>query len=163
MKYLIALLLAVTGLTAAEVETAPALTLGLEPYMSISWTGLDGAADIGGGANGVVGITKNLSAVGFVEADDLDATLVERFGGGLRYTAWLGHNVSLDAGGGVGHDLINDNTFIRLPLGANLYAVRTDNAALGFRLQYAFDISGGAKQGTATGRGFAGIIGSVSF
>lgn len=163
MKYIITLLLTLTGLTAAEIETKPTLTLGLEPYALISWTGLDGEADIGGGVNGVVGITKSISAVGFMEADDMDGTLVERFGAGLRYTAWLGKNVSLDAGGGVGHDLTLDNTFIRLPLGVNLYAIKTDSAALGLRVSYAFDISGGTQNGTATGRGFAGIVGSLYF
>jgi hypothetical protein len=159
MKYILSLIL----LAALNVSAAPTLTLGLEPYASISWTGLDGESEIGGGVNGVVGITKNLSVVGFAEADDLDNTLVERFGAGLRYTAWLGSNVSLDAGGSVGHDLFNDVTFIRLPLGANLYAIKTKNANLGLRVSYAFDISGGTKHGVATGRGFAGVVAGLSF
>ena len=142
---------------------AAAPALGLEPYGLISWTGLNGAAELGAGANLTLAITKNLTLVSFAEADDTKGTLVERFGGGLRYTAWLGSKVSLDAGVAGAYDLTKDNFFLRLPLGATFYAVKTKQIDLALRVAYAFDLDGDGKHGTATGRGFAGPVFNYRF
>lgn len=144
---------------------APAVTL--EPYGTISWTGLEGEADLGAGVNLTLGITKNLSIVTFAEGDSTqDPSFfdqIDRAGAGLRYTAWLGSRVSLDAGVAGAWDIQNSDFFLRLPLGANLYAVKTKNLSLGLRAQYAFDISGDGPNGTATGRAFIGPTASFRF
>lgn len=150
---------------ASFVRTASAedLTIGLEPYGTISWAGIDGQRELGAGANLTMGITKNLSVVGFGEGDNTDGLLVERIGAGLRYTAALGSKVSLDAGAAGAYDTSTEKTFLRLPLGANLYALKTKNADVGLRVQYAFDIGGDGKNGSATGRLFAGPVFNLRF
>lgn len=149
-------LLALLACWPAGLRAAPALQLGAEPYGLISWTGLNGEAELGAGLNLTATITKNLSLVSFAEADDVDNLFIERAGLGLRYTAWLGKKASLDAGVAGAYDLEHANFFLRLPLGANLYAWKSKNADLGLRAQYAFDLDGNGKTGTATGRFFAG-------
>lgn len=146
-----------------EASAADGLAIGLEPYAIRSWTGINGAAETGAGANLTLGITRNLSVVGFGESDNTDGDLVDRFGAGLRYTAAIGKNVSLDAGAAGAYDLDGERFFLRLPLGANLYALKTKNADLGLRVQYAFDIGGDGKNGSATGRLFAGPVINLRF
>ncbi len=146
-----------------DERSSPALRLGLEPYGTISWTGLEGAAELGAGANLTLGLTKNLALVGFGESDNTTGGFIDRFGGGLRYTAALGPRVSLDGGVAGGWDMDRDTFFLRLPLGISFYAIKTANADLGLRLQYAFDLDGDGKQGTATGRGFFGPIANFKF
>ncbi len=141
----------------------PALRLGLEPYGLISWTGLNGSAELGAGASLVVGLTKNLAVVGFGEGDNTDGILIERFGGGLRYTAALGPRVSLDAGVAGAYDQTAQTFFLRLPLGASFYALQTKRADLGLRVQYAFDISGDGPNGASTGRLFLGPVLNARF
>jgi hypothetical protein len=143
--------------------SADDLAIGLEPYGTISWAGIDGQSELGAGANITLGITKNLSVVGFGEGDNTDGLLVERFGAGLRYTAALGSKVSLDAGVAGAYDTIMEKVFLRLPLGANLYALKTKNADAGLRVQYAFDIGGDGRNGSATGRLFAGPVINLRF
>lgn len=147
----------------AADNTTPKNAIALEPYGTISWTGINGEAELGAGASLVFGITKNLSVVGFGEADNTENTFLDRFGAGLRYTAPLGSRVSLDAGVGGGYDTERQNFFVRLPVGANLYAYKSKNADLGLRVQYAFDIDGNGKHGSATGRLFAGPVLNVKF
>jgi hypothetical protein len=144
-------------------HAADDLDIGLEPYAIHSWTGLNGAAETGAGANLVLGITKNLSVVGFGESDNTDGAFVDRFGAGLRYTANLGTKFSLDAGAAGAYDLDGERFFLRLPLGANLYALKTKNADVGLRVQYAFDIGGDGKNGSATGRLVAGPVINLRF
>lgn len=143
------------------------LTVGLEPYGTMSWTGLNGESDLGAGLGATVGITKNLSLTAFAEGDSLDnpnfLDQIARAGAGLRYTAWLGTRVSLDAGVQGAYDIQHENVFLRLPLGANLYAIKKPNYDLGIRLQYAFDISGSGPNGTSTGRAFAGPVFNLRF
>ena len=146
-----------------DERASTTLRLGLEPYGTISWAGLNGEAELGAGANVTLGLTKNLSLVGFGEADNTDGTLIERFGGGLRYTASLGARVSLDAGVAGGYDQTGQNFFLRLPLGANFYAIHTRDVDVGVRVAYAFDIDGNGKTGTATGRGFLGPLVNLRF
>lgn len=141
----------------------PSLTIGAEPYGMISWTGVNGQAEQGAGLAIPVAITKNLAIVGFGEADNVTETFVDRFGVGLRYTAQLGSRVSLDGGVGGGYDLEDPHFFLRLPVGATLYAYKGKSAELGFRVQYAFDISGDLHDGRAIGRLFYGLVGNYRF
>lgn len=148
-------------------EKAGTLAVGLEPYGTISWTGLEGSPELGAGLGATVGITKDLSITAFAEGDSLDDPnffdQIDRAGAGLRYTAWLGSKVSLDGGVEGAWDIQNSVFFLRLPLGANLYALKTKNVDLGLRAQYAFDISGHGPNGTATGRAFAGPVLNLRF
>jgi hypothetical protein len=149
----------------AAESTGP--TIGLEPYGTLSWTGLEGEADLGAGLAATLGITKNLSIVAFAEGDTTSDPnffdQIDRAGAGLRYTAPLGKHFSLDAGVAGAWNIENSAFFLRLPLGANLYAVRTKDVTLGLRAQYAFDISGSGANGTAAGRAFVGPVLTYSF
>lgn len=147
----------------APLRAADLLAPGFEPYGIVSWTGINGASDLGAGANVTFALNKNLSLVTFGESDNLNGGLVDRFGGGLRYTATLGKSVSLDAGVGGAYDFEGQNFFLRLPLGANFYALKSANVDAGLRVQYAFDLDGDGKNGTATGRLFAGPVLNVRF
>lgn len=162
MKHIIAILICVIA-PLLPITAADGPDIGLEPYGTISWAGIDGQADLGAGANLRLGITKNLSVVGFGESDDYDGLTVERLGAGLRYTANLGNRVSLDAGVGGAYDIANDRAFLRLPLGANLYAVKGKDIDAGLRVQYAFDITSRGHNGTSTGRLFAGPVLNLRF
>lgn len=146
-----------------RLKAADLLAPGFEPYGSVSWTGINGAAELGAGANLTLGITKNLTLVSFGEADNTTGGFVDRFGAGLRYTAQLGTRVSLDAGAAGAYDMENEHFFLRLPLGANLYAYKSKSADVGLRVQYAFDISGDGPNGSATGRLFAGPVVNFRF
>lgn len=147
----------------APKSKAAEFSPGLEPYGILSWTGLNGEAELGAGANLTFGLTKNLALVGFGEADNTEQTFVDRFGLGLRYTAQLGTRVSLDAGVAGAYDLERETFFLRLPLGANFYAYKSKTADVGLRVQYAFDISGDGPNGAATGRLFAGPVVNLRF
>ena len=149
------------GVISGKEDSANSPTaISLEPYMLINWTGINGKSDIGSGFNAVFGLSPNLSIVGFAEANDSKDVLVERFGAGLRYTAYLNQRLSLDGGVAGAYDLERDHVFLRLPLGGNFYIVKKNNFDLGARLQYAFDISGSGKrgQGTADGSAFLGLV-----
>ena len=143
------------------------LSVCLEPYGTISWTGLDGEADLGAGVNAVIGITKGLSVVAFAEGDSLDdpnfIDQIDRAGAGLRYTIELNKRLTLDAGVAGAWDIQNSAFFIRLPLGATAYAIKEKNYDVGLRLQYAFDISGNGPNGTSAGRAFAGPVFNLRF
>lgn len=143
------------------------IAIGLEPYGTIGWTGIDGESELGAGVGSTFGITKNLSLTAFAEGDSLDNPRffdqIARAGAGLRYTAWLGTKVSLDGGIQGAYDIHSDSVFIRLPLGANAYAIKEKNYDLGLRLQYAFDISGDGPNGASTGRAFAGPVFNLRF
>lgn len=162
MKYIISLLLTVVGIqivAGAETKTKTMTTTEtkvtidqekkpvgieskLEPYGTVSWTGLDGKAEIGAGVAGVINIYQTgLSLVAFGEGDHEKGLLVERLGGGLRYNAYLGKYLSLDAGVSGGYDLEDPHFFLRLPLGANITFYRSKNVDASIRAQYAFDIS----------------------
>jgi hypothetical protein len=167
MKTLIGLVM-VVGLAAnAQPVKETKFAVGLEPYGTVSWTGLDGESDLGAGLAATVGITKNLTLTAFAEGDSTDNPnffdQIARAGAGLRYTAWLGSRVSLDAGVQGAYDIQYEHVFIRLPLGANLYAIKEPNYDLGIRVQYAFDISGSGPNGTSTGRAFAGPVFNLRF
>lgn len=149
--------------SAPQAPAADLLSPGLEPYGTVSWTGLNGSPEIGAGANLTFGLTKNLALVSFGESDNTTGGFVDRFGLGLRYTAQLGTRVSLDAGVAGAYDLEAEHFFLRLPLGANLYAYKSANADVGLRVQYAFDISGDGPNGAATGRLFAGPVVNLRF
>lgn len=146
-----------------QAPAADLLTPGFEPYGIVSWTGINGHPDLGAGANLTLGLTKNLTLVTFGESDNVTGGFVDRFGAGLRYTATLGSRVSLDGGVAGAYDLEGEHFFLRLPLGANLYAYKSANADVGLRVQYAFDISGNGKNGAATGRLFAGPVVNLRF
>lgn len=150
-----------------HASEAPKASIGLEPYGTISWTGLDGASDLGAGVNALVGISKGLSIVGFAEGDSLDdpnfIDQIDRAGAGLRYTIELNKRLTLDAGVAGAWDIQNSAFFLRLPLGATAYAIKEKNYDVGLRLQYAFDISGSGPNGTSTGRAFAGPVFNLRF
>jgi hypothetical protein len=153
----------VIGLSKSNAQSA----IGLEPYGTIHWRGIDGESDLGAGVGATIGITKNLSLTAFSEGDSTsDPNFLDqivRAGAGLRYTAWLGSRVSLDGGVQGAWDIENAAFFVRLPLGANIYAVKTENFAIGVRAQYAFDISGKGPNGTARGIASVGPFFSYSF
>lgn len=128
----------------------------VQPYGMISWTGINGEAELGAGLDASWAITKNLSVMGYGEADNTYGTLVERFGGGLRYSAYLGKHFSLDGGIAPSYDIDGDRFFARLPIGAELYLVRGKNVDLSLRLQYAFDVSGNGPNGSSKGRALFG-------
>lgn len=164
MRNLIALLTTVAAISVSAADNpTPQTAIALEPYGIISWTGLNGSSELGAGASLNFGITKNLSIVGFGEADDTQNTFIDRAGIGLRYTAWLGKSVSLDAGGAGAYDFERENFFLRLPLGANFYILKGQNVDLSIRGQYAFDLDGNGKTGTATGRAFLGPVFNAKF
>lgn len=151
-------------IAAPPIEAEPTKTaIGLEPYGIISWTGLNGSSELGAGANLTFGITKNLTLVGFGEADNVHDEFIERFGGGLRYTAWLGKRVSLDATVAGGYDVTDPHFFVRLQPGVNFHIYQSDSVDLGVRGAYGFDIDGNGKDGTATGRGFFGPVLNAKF
>lgn len=155
MKYLIALLLTVATLPAAEFTA--------EPYAALSWQGLNGHSQWGAGISPTLALSKNLALVGYFESDNKTQELVDRVAGGLRYTAYLGKVMSLDAGVAIGYATELDNSFIRLPLGANINLVRSDNVDICIRGQYIFDVDGDGKEGRATGRVFLGPLISFKF
>lgn len=169
MKYIFAILMAVAltapaATTNAVVESKPVgLEFSVEPYGMVSWTGLNGKAELGAGLALAAPVTRNLSIVGFGESDDTTGVFVDRFGAGLRYTAYLGKQVSLDGGIALAYDQPTDNSFLRLPFGANFTFLRSKNADLSLRAQYCFDIDGNGKQGTATGRAFVGPVFGLKF
>jgi hypothetical protein len=160
---LVTLLALLFSFSPPPLRAADLLSPGFEPYGSVSWTGINGAADLGVGANLTFALTKSLSLVTFGEADNTTGGFVDRFGAGLRYTAQLGKSVSLDAGVAGAYDLEQEHFFLRLPLGANLYAFKSKSADVGMRVQYAFDISGDGPNGSATGRLFAGPVVNLRF
>lgn len=143
------------------------LAIGLEPYGTISWQGINGESDLGAGVSLVAGVTKNLSIVVFAEGDSVQGGNffddIARSGAGLRYTAWLGSRISLDGGVAGAYDIHNENFFLRLPLGASAFVIKEKNYDLGIRLQYAFDISGDGPNGSSTGRAFAGPVFNLRF
>jgi hypothetical protein len=150
---------------AAEAKSGP--SVGLEPYGTINWRGLNGEADLGAGVNLSLEISKGLSLVAFAEGDSTkDPNFfdqIDRAGAGLRYTVWLGKRASLDGGVAGAYDIANENFFLRLPLGASLYAIKTEKLSAGLRAQYAFDISGNGKTGTASGIASVGPFVDFSF
>ena len=150
---LIAASVAMTCLiNAAETNKASVpygLEVALEPYGTMSWTGINGDSEIGAGAAIVFPVgPRGLSLVAFGEGDHEDGRLVERLGAGLRYTAYLGKYVSLDGGIAGAYNLEDPHLFLRLPLGANFTVVRSKNLDVSFRVQYAFDISGNETSGS---------------
>lgn len=150
VAFLTALLLSIHAYKAKGAEPS------IQPYGMISWTGIDGKSELGAGAEVSWAITKNLHVAGFGEADNVRGTLIERFGGGLKYNAYLGKHLGLDGGLSPAYDLEQDRFFARLPLGADLYLIRGKNLDLSLRLQYAFDVTGGGPNGASTGRAFFG-------
>ncbi len=155
---------------APPAVTAPAastpglnLELSLEPYAALSWQGLNGHSQWGAGISPALALTKNLSLVGYFESDNVNQEFVDRVSGGLRYTAYLGKVLSLDAGVGLGYATELDQSFIRLPLGANINILRSGNADIYLRGEYVFDVDGNGKEGRATGRVFLGPVLSLKF
>lgn len=139
------------------------LSAGLEPYVGLNWQGVDGKARSFAGTTLKADITKNLSLTLSGESENTAHSAVDRGVLGLRYTAPLGKRVSLDAGIGLGYDFEGRNAFARIPFGANLYAVKEKNFDLGLRAQYALDVSGNAKRGTASGSVFVGPVLNLRF
>lgn len=142
-------------------------SVGLEPYGTMAWTGLEGESDLGAGVSAVIGISKGLSIVAFAEGDSLDDPnffdQIDRAGAGLRYTIELNKRLTLDAGVAGAWDIQNSSFFLRLPLGATAYAIKEKNYDVGLRVQYAFDISGSGPNGTSTGRAFVGPVCNFRF
>lgn len=166
---IIALAFALPAFSAEKVaeKEKPSLAVGLEPYGTINWRGVNGEADLGAGLGATLGITKNLSITAFAEGDSTQDPnffdQIDRAGAGLRYTIPLGTRVTLDAGAAGAYDIHNENFFLRLPLGASLYVIKEKSFSAGVRIQYAFDISGNGKNGTANAIGSAGPFLTLSF
>lgn len=163
-------LCATLSLNAADTpKAAPAtareavLAIGIEPYGTVSWLGLDGKARTGAGVTETVGITKGLSLTLSEEADNTAHSSIDRGVLGVRYTVPLGARVSLDAGIGLGYDFESRAAFARIPFGGTFYAVKKANFDLGVRAQYALDVSGSAKRGTSDGRAFVGPVFNLRF
>lgn len=135
----------------------------LEPYGTVSWTGLDGKAVLGAGANVAFSLNKNLALVGFGESDNTQHSTIDRAGIGLRYTAYAGTRLSLDGGVAGAYDCEGNSAFLRLPLGATVHLAKTEYFDLGIRAGYAFDISGNGKHGSADGRAFIGPVLTYKF
>lgn len=147
----------------ATVASVGAAEFTAEPYAALSWQGLNGHSKWGVGISPTLALTKNLSLVGYFESDNKTQELVDRVAGGVRYTAYLGKVLSLDAGVALGYATELDNSFIRLPLGANINLARSGNLDLYIRGQYIFDVDGDGKEGRATGRVFLGPVLSFKF
>jgi hypothetical protein len=147
---------------ALPLPAAP-IELGLEPYGTVAWTGLDGQAVTGAGATLSAAITRGFSLTLSGESDNAQHSLVDRGVLGLRYSAAFGKRVTGDLGLGLGYDFERRGAFARIPIGLNFYAVKTKNADLGLRVAYALDVSGSAKRGTSDGRAFAGPVFNFRF
>jgi len=139
--------------------------VSLEPYGTVSWSGLDGRAVTGAGANVVAHLTGYLSLWGFGESDNTAHAVIDRAGGGLRLEAPVGPRVRLNAGIGLGYDIegassANHGTdlsvFCRVPLGASVNLLKSKYVSGDIFVAYAFDVSGNGKAGAAFGRFFAG-------
>ena len=128
----------------------------LEPYGTVGWQGLNGAARYGAGANLVTHITKGFSLWGFGESDNTEHSVVDRGGIGLRYEGNLGKHVKGDAGIAGSYDFERNNAFVRLPVGLTINVIQSKSFEAGLRAAYAFDISGDGKHGSAEGRAFIG-------
>lgn len=144
----------------------------LEPYGTVSWTGVDGRARLGAGANVVAHITKGFSLWGFGESDNTQHSTIDRAGLGLRYEGNIGKRVKGDAGVAFGYDIEGVSTsrgntdqfaFLRLPIGLTVSVLQSKNFDAGLRVAYAFDISGNGKTGTATGRAFLGPVATIKW
>ncbi len=128
----------------------------LEPYGTVAWQGLNGAARYGAGANVVMHINDSFSLWGFGESDNTEHSVVDRGGIGLRYEGNLGKHVKGDAGIAGGYGFEQNVAFVRLPVGLSLNVLKSKNFEAGLRAAYAFDISGNGKHGAADGRAFIG-------
>lgn len=136
----------------------------LEPYVTLGWEGVNGQGRGGAGANLVFDLTRGLSLWGFAESDNTAHSVFDRGGAGLRYTARLNKQLSLDAGIAGGFDFEREHIFARLPLGTTITLLRSKNLDAGLRVAYAFDITGGnAQHSNADGRLFAGPVATIKW
>ncbi len=144
-------------------HAAEALSVGVETYGTVGWTGINGEPETGLGATLLVGITKNVALTFSGESDDSDHSFVDRAVLGIRYTVPFGTRVTADLGLGLGGDFEREHLFARIPAGLNFYALRTKSVDLGVRASYALDVTGTAQRGTATGRAFLGPVFNFRF
>jgi len=111
----------------AKADTIPPLDLSV--YSTLSFDSLAGKGAAGTGIELAAGLSSTVKAYGFGEADDLDHSAIDRFGGGLRISGRLGAHLKPFAEIGAGYDTEREATFLRPGAGVALpiYAQKDGN------------------------------------
>jgi len=123
-----ALALALFSLVAtSRADTLPLVDLSV--YSTLSFDSLAGKGAAGTGLELAAGLSSSVKAFGFAEADDLDHSAIDRFGGGLRIVGRLGAHLKPFAEIGAGYDTEREATFVRPGAGVALpiYAQKSGN------------------------------------
>lgn len=101
-----------------KADTIPPLDLSV--YSTLSFDSLAGKGAAGTGLELAAGLSSTVKAFGFAEADDLDHSAIDRFGGGLRIVGRLGAHLKPFAEIGAGYDTEHEATFVRPGAGVAL-------------------------------------------